>query len=146
MTSPLTEVHTSGSLAANFTTVFREVCGQFSGRSSGTPNTTNEEVWRFLTIFRTTFRSVFQSTSGRISRHLPGRSLSKPDQEPSRLLEQSQANGCSRNAIYPLKPSLGAPCCTCKNLPQFVFEETLTMCWSCPGCWVTSLLAEFGAK
>ena len=52
-----------------FVTNFREVSGQFSGRHSGTPNTTNKGVWRFLTvsrtIFRKTFRSVFRSTSGR---------------------------------------------------------------------------------
>ena len=126
-----------------FVTIFREVSGQFSGRHSGTPNTANKGVWRlptvFRTIFRTTFRSVFRSISRRISRHLPGQfpegfsgSSSKPDQRSSRQLEQSQAKGCCRNAIYPHKPSLGTPCCTCKNLPQF--EETLTICWSCPGC------------
>ena len=120
-----------------FVTISGKFSGQFSGRHSWTPSTTNKEVWIFLTVFRTTFRSIFRSTSRRISRHLPGQfpeGFPDPRATWSRIIEavgEWQAKGCCRNAIDPHKPNLGTPCCTCKNLPQF--EETLTICWSCPG-------------
>ena len=40
-------------------TIFREVSGQFSGRHSGTPNTTNKGIWRFITFSRTIFWTTF---------------------------------------------------------------------------------------
>ena len=103
-----------------FVTIFREVSGQFSGRHSGTPNTTNKGLDYFPTIYLLTFprrfsgrpsrerfpehfRTNFQASSGPISGRFSG-SSSKPDQGPSRQLEQSQAKGCCRNAIYPHKP------------------------------------------
>ena len=62
----------SGPFSGNFRDSFREVSGQFSRRLSGAPNTTNKGFLRFIAVFRKIFRSILRSTSGRISRHLPG--------------------------------------------------------------------------